>query len=87
MTGLAGLLFTSSTGAKIQLTPMARASWAVILPSTSAQCPDPVAPMAMFQGKDTVLRMRKLVPRSKSEAMRRGSFDKDCILSIRIADS
>src|SRR2546426_484735 len=81
MTGLEGLLFTSSTGAKIQFTPMARASCAVILPSTSAQCSDPVAPIAIFQGKDTVLRMRKLAPLSKSEAMRRGNFDKACILS------
>ena len=77
----------SSTGAKIQFTPMARASCAVILPSTSAQCSDPVAPIAIFQGKDTVLRMRKLAPLSKSEAMRRGNFDKACILSIKIADS
>ena len=86
MTGFAGLLLTSTTGAKIQLTPRARASWAVIRPCRYAHRSDRVAPTAMFQGRGRVWRMRKAAPRSKSDPISRGTEACDCSRSMRTAD-
>ena len=87
MTGLAGLLLTSTTGANTQLTPRPRASWAVTRPCQQAHCSDRVAPTAMFQGRGRVWRMRKAAPRSKSDPISRGIGAWDCSRWMRTADS
>ena len=51
ITGLSGLLFTSSTGAKSQCTPTARASAAVTRPYSKASSSSPAAPKAIVGGK------------------------------------
>ena len=50
MTGLSGLLLTSSTGAKGRWTPTARASTAVMRPISRARLSSPVAPTAISDG-------------------------------------
>jgi hypothetical protein len=50
MTGLPGLLFTSTTGAKTTWTPAARASRPMMAPASRASSGRPVAPIAMFVG-------------------------------------
>ena len=51
MTGLSGLLLTSTTGAKSQWTPTARASRAVMRPYSKASASSRAAPKAMVGGK------------------------------------
>ena len=53
MTGLAGLLFTSATGAKAQWIPRARPSRAVTSPLKRAASSERVAPMAIAKGSGT----------------------------------
>ncbi len=87
--GLAGLLFTSATGAKAQWIPTARASRAVTSPAKRAASSDRVAPIAMASGSGTTpRRMRCASPRSRSAATRRGVGAAACSsLSTRGTDS
>lgn len=50
MTGLAGLLFTSTTGAKFQFTPRWRRPRATAAPTCSASRSSPIAPSAIAAG-------------------------------------
>ena len=72
MMGLSGLLLTSATGPKIQCTPTARASFAVMRPTVYASCERPAAATAIMCGKDVPSSSRIAVPRSKSAANSNG---------------
>ena len=65
MTGLAGLLLTSATGASAQCLPRARPSRAVTSPVKRAASSERLAPTAMAQGRGTVPR-RTLKARPRS---------------------
>ena len=51
MMGFSGLLFTSSTGAKVMCTPTARASVPITRPTSRASESEPIAPSAIVGGK------------------------------------
>ena len=99
MTGLSGLLLTSSTGAKGRWTPTARASVAVTRPISWARRSSPVAPTAindgnrvappnsMLLGRKTAPRMRKPAPLSRSAPTSSGYLASDCRLLILAATS
>ena len=99
MTGLSGLLLTSSTGAKGRWTPTARASTAVTRPISQARLSSPAAPTAisdgnrvappssMSLGRKTAPRMRWPAPLSRSAPTSSGYFAKDCRLLILAATS
>ncbi len=87
MTGLAALLFTSTTGAKICCTPSARASFAVSSPCRRARSGLPVAPTAMFHGRFTVSSKRIPAPASRSAEMSRGRRACCCMRLTRCTDS
>ena len=75
MMGLAGLLLTSTTGAKTKLMPTARPSRATIEPMRYASSSRPVAPTAILPGKAVASRIRIDGPDSRSAAMKSGSVD------------
>ena len=99
MTGLSGLLLTSSTGAKGRWTPTARASTAVTRPISQARLSSPAAPTAMSDGnrvappssmslgRKTAPRMRYPAPLSRSAPTSSGYFASDCRLLILAATS
>ncbi len=73
MTGLCGLLFTSSTGAAFILIPSAASSSPTMRPTFSASCSEPAAPSAMADGSGvTPSLMRTTRPPSWSMEMKSG---------------
>ena len=73
ITGLSGLLLTSTTGANAQWMPSARPSRAVTSPRKRAASSERVAPTAIAKGRSTVpLRTRKARLRSISIATSSG---------------
>ena len=72
MTGLAGLLFTSMSGAKSTLKPAAASSSPMTLPVASAlsRAFEPVAPMAMLPVMRDPVARRETTPPSPSTHMR-----------------
>ena len=78
ITGLRGLLLTSTTGAKFTWMPIARASTAVMRPASKARRGSPAAPNAMARGKFVAPSIRNPTPVSKSEVTSRGIFAAAC---------
>src|SRR5258708_31278589 len=79
MIGLWGLLFASASGAKTQLTPSARASFAVKAPSKRVPSRSRAAAKAMLCGHAVVLLTRMEAPRSKSAETRSGTLARRCM--------
>ncbi len=75
ITGLSGLLFTSTTGAKLKLIPRMRSSRAVTAALKRASSSLPVAPRAIFPGKRVTPSVRRATaPPSWSTAIKRGTM-------------
>ena len=70
MTGLRGLLFRSSTGAKFQLKPSARIARATAAPTSCARASSPAAPSAIADGGGGTHSARTTAPPSWSRAIR-----------------
>jgi hypothetical protein len=70
MTGLRGLLFRSSTGAKFQLKPIARIARATAAPTSRASSGSPAAPSAIADGGGGTHSERTTAPPSWSSAIR-----------------
>ena len=73
ITGLAGLLWTSTTGAKLTVIPRVRSSREVIRAACAARAGSPAAPRAMLPGKTVTPFVRRLTrPPSWSTATNSG---------------
>ena len=89
ITGLRGLLLTSTTGAKLTCTPSARASVAVMRPACYASDARRLpAAIAIGRGNAVAPAMRNPTPDSKSAVLSSGTGDSACSrLSIEAAAS